>query len=107
MDNIQSVDNLLKDVYDAIHEIDNKALLKAGQMYPEIMNVIRGIQIRAFASYYNAEDDAFHLIFVGENNGPKGFSLIFTYQPDTYFNFILLYSFFLAGEFKYLNPIHS
>jgi len=104
--NIQNGDNLTKEVYDAIHEIDNEFLIKIGQVNPDVMNVIRGVQSTAFALQYHDEEDSFHLLFVGEKNGAKGFSLIFTFDPESYFYFVLFYSFFLVGEFKYLNPIH-
>lgn len=92
--------------YDSVYKLSRKELLQIAQENPEIMNVIRGVMNKALAIAYDERDGLFSLFFIGENNGAIGYCLKFRFNQETYFDYVISFSFFLSGEFTYTKPIH-
>lgn len=90
-------------VYDRICDLDIEDISQLVKEDIDIGSVYRGLNKRIF--FIKANDLRIKLYYIADDDDVRGFYLDYEFKQEDCYQTIFLYCFFIAGEFKFENPI--
>ncbi len=90
-------------IYNQIYDIDKEQISKLAREIIDVGSVVRGINKKMF--FIKANDLRIQLYYIADDDDVKGHYLDYEFKQEDCYEMILLYSFFIAGEYRFENPI--